>query len=103
MLLRRLETPTHEVTSNPLTPPGRLPLQQASVFDFGARSNPVVLILDRKDDPVTPLLTQWTYQAMAHELVGVRDNTVTLTSAKVRPAPPCQQRTAPPSRAVLLC
>ena len=25
---------------------------------------PLLLILDRKDDPVTPLLLQWTYQAM---------------------------------------
>jgi hypothetical protein len=32
------------------------------VFDFGSRSSPVVLLLDRNDDPVTPLLTQWTYQ-----------------------------------------
>lgn len=37
--------------------------QEAAVFDFGARSPaPVVLLLDRRDDPVTPLLTQWTYQ-----------------------------------------
>lgn len=32
------------------------------MFDFGSRSSPVVLLLDRNDDPVTPLLTQWTYQ-----------------------------------------
>jgi hypothetical protein len=32
------------------------------VFDFGSRSSPVVLLLDRCDDPVTPLLMQWTYQ-----------------------------------------
>jgi vacuolar protein sorting-associated protein 45 len=43
----------------------------------------VVLILDRRDDPVTPLLSQWTYHAMIHELVGITDNTVRLTSAKV--------------------
>lgn len=35
---------------------------QVGVFDFGSRSSPVVLLLDRNDDPVTPLLTQWTYQ-----------------------------------------
>jgi hypothetical protein len=57
--------------------------QQYQIFDFGARSQPVLLILDRRDDPVTPLLTQWTYQAMVHELVGVSDNTVKLTSTKV--------------------
>lgn len=57
--------------------------QQYQIFDFGSRSTPIVLILDRKDDPVTPLLTQWTYQAMVHELIGIDDNTVRLTSAKV--------------------
>ena len=24
-------------------------------------------VLDRSDDPLTPLLNQWTYQAMVHE------------------------------------
>ena len=33
--------------------------------------NPLILILDRKDDPITPLLHQWTYQAMIHELIGI--------------------------------
>lgn len=28
---------------------------------------------------VTPLLSQWTYQAMLHELIGMEDNTVDLT------------------------
>ena len=37
------------------------------------------LILDRKDDAVTPLLTQWTYQAMVHQAVGIRLNRVDLT------------------------
>ena len=40
-----------------------------------------VLILDRKDDPVTPLLLQWTFQAMVHELLGLQDNRVDLHSA----------------------
>ncbi|KAG2488981.1 hypothetical protein HYH03_012422 [Edaphochlamys debaryana] len=59
--------------------------QEAAVFDFGhyRSAPPVVLLLDRRDDPVTPLLSQWSYQAMVHELVGVTDNTVHLTSAKV--------------------
>lgn len=30
----------------------------------------VLLILDRMDDPVTPLLMPWTYEAMIHELIG---------------------------------
>ena len=39
---------------------------------------PLLLLLDRKDDPVTPLLNQWTYQAMVHELVGISNNRVDL-------------------------
>ena len=30
----------------------------------------MLVILDRRMDPVTPLLNQWTYQAMIHELIG---------------------------------
>lgn len=44
-------------------------------------SRPVLLILDRRDDPVTPLLSQWTYQAMVHELLGLNDNRVVLKGA----------------------
>jgi hypothetical protein len=58
-------------------------LLQVGLFDFGSRNSPLVLLLDRNDDPVTPLLTQWTYQAMIHELLGIRDNTTSLNSSKV--------------------
>jgi hypothetical protein len=34
--------------------------------------------LDRKEDPVTPLLNQWTYQAMVHELLEIKNNRVDL-------------------------
>jgi len=40
---------------------------------------PLLLIIDRKDDPVTPLLTQWTYQAMVHEMLGIENNLVDLS------------------------
>ncbi len=45
-----------------------------------SRNSPVthLLICDRKEDPVTPLLNQWTYQAMVHELIGIKDNRVDL-------------------------
>lgn len=42
----------------------------------------MLLILDRMDDPVTPLLSQWTYQAMVHELLGLNRNRVTLKGTK---------------------
>ena len=42
----------------------------------------------RKDDPVTPLLLQWTYQAMVHELIGITTNRVDLSKVPgVRASP----------------
>ncbi len=40
----------------------------------GGQGGCLVLVVDRRSDPVTPLLSQWTYQAMVHELVGIRLN-----------------------------
>ncbi|GAB4861158.1 vacuolar protein sorting-associated protein 45 [Ancistrocladus abbreviatus] len=53
--------------------------QESGLFDFRRTEvSPLLLILDRRDDPVTPLLNQWTYQAMVHELIGIQDNKVDL-------------------------
>lgn len=41
-------------------------------------NNMLLLVLDRMDDPVTPLLSQWTYQAMVHELLGLNNSRVIL-------------------------
>jgi vacuolar protein sorting-associated protein 45 len=41
----------------------------------------LLLVLDRRDDPVTPLLSQWTYQAMVHELLGLNNHRVILKGA----------------------
>ncbi|KPA80183.1 vacuolar protein sorting-associated protein 45- like protein [Leptomonas pyrrhocoris] len=48
-----------------------------ALYDYPARDS-VLLLLDRSDDPLTPLLTPWTYQAMLHEHVGLRSNTLKL-------------------------
>ena len=48
---------------------------------YSAPGRPLLLVLDRRDDPVTPLLSQWTYQAMVHELLGLNDNRVVLKGA----------------------
>lgn len=59
-------------------------LRYGLYFSFScalSSSRPVLLILDRRDDPVTPLLSQWTYQAMVHELLGLNDNRVVLKGA----------------------
>lgn len=57
--------------------------KENTLFDFRSQENgvppPLLLILDRKDDPVTPLLNQWTYQAMVHELLTINNNRVDLT------------------------
>jgi vacuolar protein sorting-associated protein 45 len=48
------------------------------LFDFRPTAGPapLLLILDRRNDPVTPLLSQWTYQAMVHELCGITNGRV---------------------------
>jgi hypothetical protein len=38
-----------------------------------------------QDDPVTPLLSQWTYRAMVHELIGISNNRVLLTKVILFP------------------
>lgn len=50
------------------------------IFHF-RKSGMLLLILDRRDDPVTPLLSQWTYQAMVHELLGLNNHRVILKGA----------------------
>lgn len=54
--------------------------QEEQLFDFRKTDTPpILLILDRRDDPVTPLLNQWTYQAMVHELLGIHTGKVDLS------------------------
>ena len=61
--------------------------QEDQLFDFRkVDTPPILLILDRRDDPITPLLTQWTYQAMVHELLGIQNGRVDLSEVPdVRP------------------
>jgi len=48
--------------------------------------SPVLLLLDRRNDPVTPLLNQWTYQAMLHELLGMENNRIDMSKVPgIRP------------------
>ncbi|XP_078047888.1 vacuolar protein sorting 45 [Augochlora pura] len=56
--------------------------KESNSFLFRQDSNPILLILDRRDDPVTPLLNQWTYQAMVHELLTINNNRVNLSHVK---------------------
>jgi vacuolar protein sorting-associated protein 45 len=53
--------------------------QEEQLFDFRKTDTPpILLIIDRRDDPITPLLTQWTYQAQVHELLGIHNGRVDL-------------------------
>lgn len=61
--------------------------QEEQLFEFRTTDTPpVLLILDRREDPLTPLLTQWTYQAMVHELIGIKHGRVDLRAVPdIRP------------------
>lgn len=61
--------------------------QEDQLFDFRKTDTPpILLVVDRRDDPVTPLLTQWTYQAMVHELLGINNGRVDLRDVpEIRP------------------
>ena len=47
-----------------------------------ANGTPTLLIFDRREDPVTPILHPWTYQAMIHELLTIKDHMVDLKGRK---------------------
>lgn len=61
--------------------------QEEQLFNFRKTDTPpILLILDRRDDPITPLLTQWTYRAMVHELIGINNGRVDLRDVpEIRP------------------
>ena len=56
--------------------------KESNSFKFRQESDPILIILDRRDDPVTPLLNQWTYQAMVHELLTINNNRVDLSQVQ---------------------
>lgn len=45
---------------------------------------PVLLILDRIEDPITPLLTQWTYQAMIHDFFVIKNGRVKIDTPSLK-------------------
>ncbi|ESP05609.1 hypothetical protein LOTGIDRAFT_208594 [Lottia gigantea] len=56
-------------------------IKEAGLFEFRKTDvTPVLLILDRRDDAVSPLLNQWTYQAMVHELLGIENSKINLSN-----------------------
>lgn len=65
--------------------------EEQSLFETTERekkgeAQPVLLLLDRRNDPVTPLLNQWTYQAMLHELLSMDNNRIDMSKVpNIRP------------------
>jgi len=58
-------------------------VQEPGLFDFRQTAGDYQLIvLDRMEDPITPLLSQWTYQAMVHEMLGIKNNKVLLRDSQ---------------------
>lgn len=58
----------------------QLMTRESKLFDFRRPEiPPLLLIMDRRSDTVTPLLNQWTYQAMVHELLKINNNRVNLS------------------------
>ncbi|GAA5820648.1 hypothetical protein JCM10212_004317, partial [Sporobolomyces blumeae] len=73
---------TGSTSSSSSSSSAKNPIGQSDLWEFRRTERPPVLIvLDRRNDPVTPLLTQWTYQAMVHEELGVENGRVSLKDA----------------------
>jgi len=46
--------------------------------ECGQHYNGILLLYDRKEDPISPLINQWTYQAQLHEILGIKNNVIEL-------------------------
>ena len=46
--------------------------------ECGQNFNGILLLYDRKEDPISPLINQWTYQAQLHEILGIKNNVIEL-------------------------
>jgi len=60
--------------------------RERELFSQAGRNDATIVLLDRRDDPITPLLMQWTYKAMLHEVLTMKNNCIDLTSVKGVPS-----------------
>ncbi|KAL1677686.1 Sec1-like protein [Schizophyllum commune] len=58
-----------------------------------------MIVLDRRVDMITPLLTQLTYEGLIDEVMGIKNSHVELPASLVSPPPPSGQPAAGPSTA----
>eukprot|EP01122_Echinamoeba_exundans_P017250 TRINITY_DN9037_c0_g1_i1.p1 TRINITY_DN9037_c0_g1~~TRINITY_DN9037_c0_g1_i1.p1 ORF type:complete len:592 (-),score=120.05 TRINITY_DN9037_c0_g1_i1:57-1802(-) len=54
--------------------------KETGIWVFNRPQPPLLVILDRNDDAVTPLLTAWTYQALVHHFVGIENNRINMAN-----------------------
>eukprot|EP01061_Rhynchopus_euleeides_P003596 TRINITY_DN12870_c0_g1_i4.p1 TRINITY_DN12870_c0_g1~~TRINITY_DN12870_c0_g1_i4.p1 ORF type:complete len:538 (+),score=237.67 TRINITY_DN12870_c0_g1_i4:107-1720(+) len=59
----------------------------AGLFEFRRSDECLLLLIDRCDDLVTPLLTQWTYEAMMHEEFGITKHKTKVGSEEINMIP----------------
>lgn len=60
--------------------------REAALFDSATirnSSTALLVICDRRNDPITPLLNQWTYEAMTHELLGISRGRVEMKNEEI--------------------
>ena len=55
--------------------------------ECGQNFNGILLLYDRKEDPISPLINQWTYQAQLHEILGIKNNVIELKKGDVNDKP----------------
>ena len=51
-------------------------MEKKKLFSSNNKLSPLILVIDRKEDPVTPLLLPWTYQSMLHEELEIKNNKI---------------------------
>ena len=55
--------------------------------ECGQNFNGILLLYDRKEDPISPLINQWTYQAQLHEILGIKNNVIELKKGDINDKP----------------
>jgi len=53
--------------------------RERELFSQAGKNDVTLVLLDRRDDVITPLLCQWTYEAMLHEILTINNNCIDLT------------------------
>lgn len=52
--------------------------KRTNMLDFEAQNRSLVIVTERKEDPITPLIFNWTYQDMLCEILGMSQNRIKL-------------------------